>query len=96
MKLTLTALTVAAALTASGASAFDPEDIQKLKDTNECVGCDLSRANMREATLSSANLSEANLTGANLTGADLSYAIMQGAILCNTTLPDGSVIYSGC
>ena len=96
MKLTLTALTVAAALTASGASAFDPEDIQKLKDTNECVGCDLSRANMREATLSSANLSEANLTGANLTGADLSYAIMQGAILCNTTMPDESVIYSGC
>ena len=44
MKLILTALTVAAALTASGASAFDPEDVQKLKDTNECVECDLSGA----------------------------------------------------
>jgi len=31
MKLTLTALTVAASLMASGASAFDPADVQKRK-----------------------------------------------------------------
>ena len=71
MKLTLTALTIAATIFASSASAFDPDDLQKLKDTNECRICDL--------------------TNANLFG-----AIMQGAILCNTTMPDGSVIYSGC
>ena len=71
MKLTLTALTVAATIFASSASAFDPDDLQKLKDTNECRICDLTNAN-------------------------LSGAIMQGAILCNTTMPDGSVIYSGC
>ena len=34
MKLTLTALTVAASLMASAASAFDPEDLQKLLDTD--------------------------------------------------------------
>ena len=126
MKRTLTALTVAATMFASSASAFDPEDLQKLKDTNECFGCDLfmtylggavlsraflskavlSRADLSGADLSGAvlmevdliqaNLNEANLTGANLTGANLSYATMNGAILCNTTMPDGSVIYSGC
>tara|TARA_B110000211_G_scaffold25680_1_gene26294 strand:- start:54 stop:317 length:264 start_codon:yes stop_codon:yes gene_type:complete len=81
MKLTLTALTVAAALTASGASAYDPDDLQKLKDINACYVCDLSGA---------------DLSGAKLLEADLTGAIINGAILCNTTMPDGSVIYSGC
>ena len=91
MKLTLTALTVAATMFASSANAFDPADLQKLMDTNECVKCDLSGAN-----LSGANLAYADLNGANLAGADLNYADMKGVILCNTTMPDGSVIYSGC
>ena len=71
MKRTLTALTVAATMFASSASAFDPDDLQKLKDTGKCTTCDLG--------------------GANLSG-----AYMQGAALCNTTMPDGSVINSGC
>ena len=33
MKLTLTALTVAATMFASSASAFDPDDLQKSEDT---------------------------------------------------------------
>ena len=37
MKLALTALTVAATMFASSASAYDPADLQKLKDTNKCV-----------------------------------------------------------
>ena len=81
MKRTLTALTVAATMFASNASAFDPADLRKLFGTNECVSCDLRGA----------DLSAANLEGANLGG-----AYMNGAILCNTTVPDGSVIYSGC
>ena len=116
MKLTLTALTVAATIFASSASAFDPADLKNLLDTNECVRCDLQEAflpntNLRGADLIGANLKGADLRGAdlfmaNLTDADLSgtnlrdailgYAIMNGAILCNTTMPDGSVIYSGC
>ena len=33
---------------------------------------------------------------ANLAAANLIDAYMPGATLCNTTMPDGSVIYSGC
>ena len=111
MKRTLTALTVAATMFASSASAFDPDDLQKLKDTGKCATCDLGGAdlsgadlggtNLSGAKLISANLRGANLRGAklisaNLRGADLGGAYMQGAALCNTTMPDGSVINSGC
>jgi uncharacterized protein YjbI with pentapeptide repeats len=58
-------------------------------------GANLSNADLRGANLD-ADLKGANLSNANLKGADLSYAIMRGVILCNTTMPDGSVIYSGC
>jgi uncharacterized protein YjbI with pentapeptide repeats len=69
-------------------------------------GADLSDANLSDANLSDANLSvadlsdaglsDADLFGADLPGANLSKTLMNGAILCNTTMPDGSVIYSGC
>ena len=81
MKQTLTALTIAATTFASSASAFDPDDLQKLKDSNECAEC---------------NLEGAELLGANLRNANLNSATMKGAILCNTIMPDGSVINSGC
>ncbi len=81
MKLIPTALTVAAIMFANAAFSADPADLQKLKDTNECVKCDLA---------------DANLSGADLGGTNLSGAYMQGAALCNTIMPDGSVIYSGC
>ena len=96
MKLTLTALTVAASLLANSASAFDPDDLQKLKDTGNCEECDLTSADLRGADLEGASLRAAYLTGANLNYANMNYAIMNGATLCNTTMPDGSVIYSGC
>ena len=76
MKLTLQILTVAAILFVGSASAFDPDDLQKLKNNNACKSCDLS--------------------GANLTGADLGSAIVMDIILCNTTMPEGSVNDSGC
>ena len=85
--------TIAAAVTlvATSASAFDPVHLKRLKDTGICSHCNLSRANLRGA-----DLTGANLTGANLEAANLSGTLMKGAILCNTTMPDGSVIYSGC
>ena len=86
MKQTLTALTVAATMFASSASAFDPGDLQKLKDSNECAECNLEGADLRNA----------DLYGANLRNANLNSATMKGAILCNTIMPDGSVIDSGC
>ena len=105
MKLTLTALKIAATIFAGSASAFDPDDLQKLKYTNKCKSCDLSGANLHSADLSNANLKGAILTadlegaflnGAILSGANLKGANLEDAILCNTTMPDGSVIYSGC
>ena len=110
-KITLPILTIAVTIFAGGAFAFDPDDLKKLKDTGDCVDCDLKFANLRGAnlkganlegsTLMSANLIRANLKGANLEGvnlygANLSNARMKGVILCNTTMPDGSVIYSDC
>jgi len=56
----------------------------------------LASADLRNAILREANITGANLGGADLTGANLTRAYMNGAILCNTTMPDGSVIYSGC
>jgi hypothetical protein len=38
MKRTLTALTVAATMFASSASAFDPDEQQEPMDTNSCTG----------------------------------------------------------
>ena len=173
MKKILAAITVAAALIGSGASAFDAGDLNKLKELMELksnpgvgldllsgaltleeknehrklkneygeklenirkaiqIGADLKAANLRGTdlsgeTLKAANLTDANLKGANLKGAnligsdltdadlsgsdltdadlsgsdltdaDLRGAIMNGAILCNTTMPSGEVIYSGC
>ena len=94
MKRTLTALTIAATMFASSASAFDPDDLRKLKDTGKCVECDLS--DLSEANLSAADLWVTDLSGADLSGAKLLGTTMKGAILCNTTISDGSVIYSGC
>ena len=91
MKRILTALTVAATMFASSASAFDPDDLQKLKDTSNCYQCDLAGAD-----LAGADLRGADLSAANLSEATLPFAYVNGAILCNTTMPDGSVIYSGC
>ena len=72
MKATLTALTIAATMFASSASAADPDDLQKLKDTGNCVECDLFKA-----ILSEANMSRAYLNGASLRKADLSEAYLQ-------------------
>ena len=112
--------------TSSGSSIFDPADLQQLKDTNECVDCnlkgadleyadlgetdlrgaDLRGASLKGAYLKSANLKSTHLRGANLKDADLRgaylgvanvfYALMNGTSLCNTIMPDNSVIYSGC
>ena len=106
MKQTLTALTVAATMFASSASAFEPDDLQKLKDTGNCERCDLMGADLSGADLSDANLIFTEMNGANLSGAllkeadlfgaNLEGAIMRGAILCKTLMPDYSMNDSGC
>jgi uncharacterized protein YjbI with pentapeptide repeats len=93
MKRTLTALTVAASLMASGASAFDATDVQSLKDTGKCVGCDLSRSKLNglvittaDATLDAANLSKADLSDAFLAGISLVSSNLEGAVLVGVHL----------
>jgi len=36
--------------------AYEPENLKRLKKTNECLKCDLSYANLRGANLQGANL----------------------------------------
>ena len=97
MKLTLTALTVAATMSASSASAYDPEDLQKLMATGDCHRCDLSDLyfqnfitmeviNIREANLYGANLSGVNLADQDLRGIFLQRANLAGADLSSTNL----------
>ena len=85
------------ALWVSSASAFDPAHVERLRNTGNCVKCDLSgfkfpeKVNLEDANLTGAflngadltraNLTGANLNGANLGGADLSYANLTGANL---------------
>lgn len=59
-------------------------------------GSNLRGTDLRKANLFRADLTDADLSGAILKEADLTRAKMNGAILCNTIMPDGSVIYSGC
>jgi len=73
------------------AQAFDREDLKRLKETNKCVNCDLSRTQFIGANLEGANLRGANLVGAiiqkaNLRGANLENANLQGANLYGTNL----------
>jgi uncharacterized protein YjbI with pentapeptide repeats len=68
----------------------------------ERVGCDFTRASLREASLRnlrctsrgplvpSCDFTEADLTGADLTGAQLSSVVLDGTIWSNTTCPDGT------
>ena len=49
-------------------------------------GCDLTGANLANATLTSADLNGAILTGADLTSADLTKAGLAGTILTNANL----------
>ena len=64
-------------------------------------GADLTGANLEGANLEGANLSYVNLQRANLDGRSLIYSkvnktLFGGCRLCNTTMPDGRIEYSGC
>jgi hypothetical protein len=68
----------------------------------DIIGANLSDTNLSGADLIGADLSGADLIGANLSGADLSGANLHHllqldqAILCKTTLPDGTVSNRDC
>jgi uncharacterized protein YjbI with pentapeptide repeats len=66
--------------------AYDRADMDKLRQTNACPGCNLSRANLHKAELSGADLSGTNLSRANLHKAELSGADLSGADLSRANL----------
>ena len=61
-----------------------------LRDAN------LYRADLTGANLFGADLAGANLFGANLEGANVVKANVDEALLCNTTMPDGSISDRDC
>jgi uncharacterized protein YjbI with pentapeptide repeats len=77
MPLLLSALAVWALPVVS--AAFVPEDVESLKATRKCAGCDLGKADLRGMDLAGANLEGANLLGANLEGANLEGANLEDA-----------------
>ena len=44
----------------------------------------------------SSGMPPTNFTGADLTGANLGEVSLDGVILCNTTMPDGTINNSSC
>jgi hypothetical protein len=75
------------------------KNIERLRNTNSCPGCELFYANLRGANLSSANLISANLFnaylgGANLTNAYLMHSYLNGADLINANLKGADLTYA--
>ena len=65
-------------------------NVDKLKETKECVKCDLTGADLSRAYVDG-YLSGFDLTGANLTGADLTGANLTGATLTGATLTEANL-----
>ena len=61
------------------------------KHNGNAKGANLSKAKLHGADFRGVSLTKADLTGANLFGADL-----DGAIFCNTSMPDGSINSTNC
>jgi uncharacterized protein YjbI with pentapeptide repeats len=79
-------LVTAIVLTIRGASAYDPEHVQRLREALSCEHCNLSNADLTRANLAGARLTGANLAGARLAGANLAGARLAGANLAGATL----------
>nr|WP_238717827.1 pentapeptide repeat-containing protein [Petrachloros mirabilis] len=70
--------------------------LQRLRESNQCPGCNLQGANLRDASLTRADLRNADLRNADLRNADLrdanlAGATLTGAQLSGTIMPDGLV-----
>lgn len=101
MKNLLMAVTIT--LVPTLAQAWEPEAMDRLKDTQSCVACDLSGADLRWANVYEAELGgapnlvnavmdEADLSGANLYGANLEGAMLRNANLAGATLSWASLL----
>jgi uncharacterized protein YjbI with pentapeptide repeats len=76
----------------SDASSVEVEkNIERLRNTNSCPGCELFYANLRGANLGSANLISANLFHADLSGANLTNAYLMHSYLNSAALTDANL-----
>jgi uncharacterized protein YjbI with pentapeptide repeats len=93
----LIATSLVAGLTATAAPAFEPTQVQAVKDgQGNCPWCNLSGADLANvrltgvdlsgADLTEADLTDAKITKVDLTGADLTGAVLKGADLSGTNL----------
>jgi uncharacterized protein YjbI with pentapeptide repeats len=57
---------------------------------------DFTDADMTNAILRGGSMKNTDFTGATLLGADAIPAALEEAVLCRTTLPDGSITYKNC
>ena len=77
--------------------AFNPSDLTRMNNMEDCPKCDLSGADLVNAkkakmNMSDANLSRANLTNATLFGVNLNNANLTGANLSKVNLRDSDLI----
>ncbi|MBD2387231.1 pentapeptide repeat-containing protein [Cylindrospermum sp. FACHB-282] len=68
------------------------ENVRHLLETNECFGCNLIGANLKDRNLQAANLENANLQGADLERANLQGTNLQGANLLGADLGKANII----
>ena len=61
------------------ANAFDKDNLEQLRATNECSRCDLTAIELPGVSLSEATLKWVKLTGANLADVNLSDVDLYGA-----------------
>ena len=80
------AVLLAVSLLVTGPAQADETMVKKLKNFNECPGCDLAGADLSGVDLKGASLHGANLSRANLSGANLSNADLFGANLSKADL----------
>lgn len=94
--LLLTGLLIGMQAIPEPARAFDERDLDKLRETGSCEGCnlraaDLSGLNLLGANLRGAYMHRANLRGAKLRNADLSNADLSSANLREADLRDANL-----
>ncbi len=70
-------------------------DKSMLKNSN-FEDANLTASTFRNADLRGVNFRGADLTDVDLTGAKMDGADIFGAKLCNTTAPDGNIMFGGC
>src|SRR5919199_1198774 len=66
--------------------------LQQLLETNQCVECNLQKANLVDAKLEGANIQGAILAEANLEGANLQNANLVGAVLSDANLEGANLV----